>query len=519
MASSMGAGKVITDGLVLFLDAGNNRSYPGTGTTWTDLSSTAITGSLTNGPTFNSANGGSVVFDGTNDHITFGNNLNFEITSPFTVSTWFRTTRTGEFVGVIAGKNKLQVSPADYTGYSIGMNVATNTSADAGKFGVVFVSSPFVGSSNVMRIQTSVSYNDGNWTNGVITYNGSGNRSGMNIYINGTSPTTESYDSNSISGTMITTASFQLGARDGTQQPFSGSIGQVSVFNRALSPDEVLQNYESTRERFNLRGIAIDPDASLFLRTAGITNTTQQSAIDTLVLELKNAGIWSKMKAIYPFVGGTASTHKWNLKDPRDLDAAFRLTFSGGWTHSASGSLPNGTNAYARTFLIPANTLTAHNISLSYYSRTNSVRDGEVMGSDNNGNPGEYCRLRIVWSSSPVANLGATIIGGTNVGITYASVTDTRGLFSGIATDSSTRKFVRNGQPQTITSQTSIGVNGLVPSPYDIVLSCINSAAGFYAFDNKECAFASIGDGLTDAEASSLYTIVQKYQTTLGRQV
>jgi hypothetical protein len=512
MASSMGAGKVITDGLVLFLDAGNNRSYSGTGTTWTDLSSTAITGSLTNGPTFNSANGGSVVFDGTNDHITFGNNLNFEITSPFTVSTWFRTTRTGEFVGVIAGKNKLQVSPADYTGYSIGMNVVSGSSTNAGKFGVVFVSSPFVGLSNVMRIQTSASYNDGNWTNGVITYNGSGNRSGMSIYINGTSPTTESYDSNSISGTMITTASFQLGARDGTQQPFSGSIGQVSVFNRALSADEVLQNYESTRERFGLRGIAIDPEASLFLRTAGITDTIQQSAIDTLVLEMKNASIWSKMKAIYPFVGGTAATHKWNLKDPRDLDAAFRLTFFGGWTHSSTGADPNGTTGYADTALNPSIRLSAHNIHLAYYSRENTAINGTAIGADDNGFPGEYCKMRI----SSTSQTGELAIGATNIGLSNYNVPDSRGFFVGCATDSTTRAVFRNGQKQTFTSQTTLGVNGLVN--YTLPL-CRNGGAIQYSYENKECAFASIGDGLTDAEATNLYTIVQKYQTTLGRQV
>ncbi|NCW12447.1 MAG: hypothetical protein EBV82_04635, partial [Chitinophagia bacterium] len=59
-------------GRILFLDAGNNRSYSGTGITWTDLSSTAITGSLTNGPTFSSANGGGIVFDGTNDYVNLG---------------------------------------------------------------------------------------------------------------------------------------------------------------------------------------------------------------------------------------------------------------------------------------------------------------------------------------------------------------------------------------------------------------------------------------------------------------
>ena len=92
---------------------------------------------------------------------------------------------------------------------------------------------------------------------------------------------------------------------------------------------------------------SFDPDAQAFITAAAITDPTQQAAINTLVLDLKGYSIWSKFKAIYPIVGGTASSHKYNLKDPRDLDAAFRLTFATGWTHSANGMLPNGTTAFA----------------------------------------------------------------------------------------------------------------------------------------------------------------------------
>jgi len=100
--------------------------------------------------------------------------------------------------------------------------------------------------------------------------------------------------------------------------------------------------------------ISIDPDAQAFLTAAAITDPTITSAIDTLVVDLKGYGIWNKMKAIYPFVGGTASSHKFNLKDPRDLDAAFRLVFIGGWTHSVNGVQGNLTNAFADTYLVPS---------------------------------------------------------------------------------------------------------------------------------------------------------------------
>ena len=96
---------------------------------------------------------------------------------------------------------------------------------------------------------------------------------------------------------------------------------------------------------------SVDPDAQAFITAASITDPTQQSAINQLVVDLKGYGVWTKMKALYPFVGGTAAQHKWNLKDPRDLDAAFRLTFTNAWTHASTGMTPNGTSAFANTFL------------------------------------------------------------------------------------------------------------------------------------------------------------------------
>lgn len=89
--------------------------------------------------------------------------------------------------------------------------------------------------------------------------------------------------------------------------------------------------------------------AAAFLAAAGITDPTITAAINTLVNDLVGYGIWNKILAIYPFVGGTATTHKFNLKDPRDLNAAFRLVFSGGITHNASGVTGNGVNGSYNT--------------------------------------------------------------------------------------------------------------------------------------------------------------------------
>jgi len=104
-------------------------------------------------------------------------------------------------------------------------------------------------------------------------------------------------------------------------------------------------------------------EAKAFGDAAGITDETQQRALATLVADLKAINATqadfvnfdtpanSICLAIYPFVGGTADAHKWNLKDPRDNDSAFRLSFFGGWTHAATGAKPNGTTGYAKTFI------------------------------------------------------------------------------------------------------------------------------------------------------------------------
>ena len=95
---------IITDGLVLYLDAANTKSYPGSGTTWRDLSKSQLNGTLTNGPTFNSANGGSIVFDGTNDYVdNIGDLSSFSFiqnTNIFSVSFWFK-------VDIINTENRL----------------------------------------------------------------------------------------------------------------------------------------------------------------------------------------------------------------------------------------------------------------------------------------------------------------------------------------------------------------------------------------------------------------------------
>ena len=244
-------------------------------------------------------------------------------------------------------------------------------------------------------------------------------------------------------------------------------------------------------------------DAQAFITAAGITDPTQQSAIITLVSDLKAYGIWTKMKAIYPIVGGTASSHKYNLKDPRDLDAAFRLAFATGWTHSATGMTPLVT--WADTFLNSNNVLNLNSTNFSYYSRTNS-NAAEVELGALSGGAQDFLILRSAGLSYFVVH--------QNAPYTTYSNSDAKGFYVANRTASN----VVNGWKNGVKVATSSNLSNVKPN-LKIYLGAYNNVGVAAGNSIKECAFASIGDGLTDTDAANFYTAVQAYQTTLSRQV
>jgi hypothetical protein len=250
-------------------------------------------------------------------------------------------------------------------------------------------------------------------------------------------------------------------------------------------------------------GIGLDPDAVAFLAAAGITDATITLAINTLVLDLKGFGLWTKMKAIYPFVGGTATTHKFNLKNPADTNAAFRLSFVGGWTHSANGALPNGTNAYADTFLNGLSILTNASNHLSFYSRTSTVGVGIEIGCSNIGS--NFFQVR------PAVNY---VAGGVVI-LSFTSTANAQGFWLGSKENAASRRAYKNGVVEALSTANDT-------TPYEnlnIFIGARNDNGLPVFYSNKECALASIGDGLTTTEAANYYTAVQSFQTTLARQV
>ena len=286
------------------------------------------------------------------------------------------------------------------------------------------------------------------------------------------------------------------------------SIGDGLTDTEAANLYTAVQAYQTTLGRSVGTQTVSDSDAQAFVNAAVIEDQVQATAINTLVTDLKGYGIWSKMKAIYPFCGSTATQQKYNLKDPRDLDAAFRLVFSGGITHSSTGVLWNGTNGYANSYLIPSSSLNQNSQSYSYYSRSNTAagtkRDmGGVLTADLTQDVGVLIRH--------TSNLFYPIIGGNN----YPSVTnnDSRGLYIANRVNSTTIKGFKNNSLVVSGNQDS----GLLSRA--IYIGARNKDNAPEQYTDRECAFASIGDGLTDTEAANLYTAVQAYQTSLNRQV
>ena len=210
---------IVEDGLVLCLDAASKRSYSGSGTTWVDTVG-GNNGTLTNGPTFSSANGGSLVLDGGNDEIICGNDASIQITEG-TISAWFAANNgnTG-YNGIIAKQWAwgLFVYNDELITYSWGTSSRRLTGIDVG---------------------------NGAWNNAVLTFTETVGSPSNNakVYLNGDLVlTTTVKHSNQ-------TVTLQIGEANAAQH-FSGKIAQASVYNRVLSADEVRQNYLSTKERY-----------------------------------------------------------------------------------------------------------------------------------------------------------------------------------------------------------------------------------------------------------------------------
>jgi hypothetical protein len=218
---------IVRSGLVYYVDAGISASYPGSGTTWYDLSGTSD-GTLTNGPTYSSSNGGSIVFDGSNDYIN-GGNRTIAVSSGFAIDMWLKLEANNRQQGFFGFTNY----PAFITNFW--MNTNNLMRFELGINADIF-SSPSVFSTTAFS--------------NVIWYHvvGVATNSALSIYVNG------AYQAQTNISMTITqmTGVISIGSYSTTAFYGNTSIANTKIYNRALTASEILQNFNANRRRFNV---------------------------------------------------------------------------------------------------------------------------------------------------------------------------------------------------------------------------------------------------------------------------
>jgi surface protein len=253
-----------------------------------------------------------------------------------------------------------------------------------------------------------------------------------------------------------------------------------------------------------------DSSAQAYFDATGIVDNTIKNAVNNLVLSLKSDGLWAKGEIINPVAGGTATTHKFNLKDPRDSDEAYRLTFFGTVAHTSTGMQGNGVTGYANTFLNP-NTVypTTGLMSLGIYSRTNINESRSDIGAISTAAP-NYCQI--------YSRLNGRFYGQVNSpNITASALNDdSRGWFFASRTGS-LNTFIQKNQIATVFSEQNQNV-GMVNNNI-LVMAQTDTLGNPSLYSTKQIAFVWVGDSLDTDEANTLYNIIQTYQTALSRNV
>jgi hypothetical protein len=234
--SAYGNPELVTDGLILYLDAGNANSYPGSGTTWTDISGNGNTGTLVNGPTFNSANGGSIVFDGINDYVTIPYSSTLNTPSGATYEFWLKNdgTKTACFLNRgTADTGTNGDNPRIYHYNTNKLYIDWNTLAGSDRYA------------------DNVTYNELAFNNLVFIFSPA---QPFVVYANSVALSVTMSGSASSDATLLNNNNPIIlgGALWGAVPYYAGKIASVKLYNRALSSAEITQNFNALRGRYGL---------------------------------------------------------------------------------------------------------------------------------------------------------------------------------------------------------------------------------------------------------------------------
>jgi hypothetical protein len=247
-----------------------------------------------------------------------------------------------------------------------------------------------------------------------------------------------------------------------------------------------------------------DPDALAFFdrvnAAGGTLSTTEKTATNQLVIQMKLDDIWTKMKAIYPMVGASAAACAQNLKS-----SSFTGTFTSGWTFASTGVKGNGISSYFDTTFNPSSQIaTAANFTLGGYQRIQQLREEILFGNSvGTASPRieQYARQS---TGGYFLNIGDVFVNATN--------TDATGFYLGKSNSLGTNaEGYKNG---------SLFMSGSSVATMKNANMWLGGILGYSAFSSNEFAFAFLGDGqLSAGDNTNFYTAVQAFQTTLSRNV
>lgn len=223
---------IITTGLVLNLDAGNAASYPGTGTTWTDLSGNGNNGTLMNGTAYSSANGGTLVFDGINDYVNISDSTYLDLPNTTTMEFWVNSNQL----------NNDDIISHRWNCYGAAYNPTYASGYVAGKLSIYYA----FNNGGFVAVSTTTTPIIGQWYHLVGTYDGST----MKVYLNGVLENTRSFSGNITQND----SGLAIGSYAGSPAAYAGD-GKISIvryYHKTLSATEVLQNFNALKSRYGL---------------------------------------------------------------------------------------------------------------------------------------------------------------------------------------------------------------------------------------------------------------------------
>jgi hypothetical protein len=474
-----GGPKLTTTGILLEVDAADRTSYSGTGTTWTNQVRPGTFNGTLNNISFNSTDAkGALVFTGSNTFVDFGN-LGPSLTSSFSFQVAFKpaTTASGQPYTILSYASASATSSItfklDYT--------SSNQTA------VLSIFSTGSGAARTVHI-ISGSANSGSWN---IVHGTFGAQSAAfyinGLFINGIKTTGSAVGYNTSNRLYV---GLNYGSTSGY---FTGSVANITVNNAELNVLQVGANYKALATRFGLPVIGnsiSDIDVYRFVQTTGLSDDLQVAAINTLVTSLKANNLWTKMRVIYPFIGGTATLHKYNLVNPD----TFQIQFFGPWTHDSNGATSTvRSTAYANTGFIPSsNTLSSTTgMHMFYYMKNATGASYTTLLSANNSN-----------INNAYSGVFGRVFGGTAVYRASEPATSYMLLSKQVAGTNNLFGQMNGVLTNVYTDSTfNIDSTQFVINP-DIVATA---------------ALVAFGEGLSQAEGTTLYNIISAYQTTLGR--